>query len=55
MMEFLGVTLLHRGVVNKRIKKVRKSKLPMTIKIVMWLVGLHRIQSKLNMKNALER
>jgi hypothetical protein len=47
--------LLQHGVVNRRMKKVWKSELPMKIKIFMRLVGLDRIKFKLNLKNALER
>jgi hypothetical protein len=37
--------LLHRGVVNMRMEKVWKSKMPLKIKIFMWLTNHKRIQA----------
>jgi hypothetical protein len=42
--------LLHRGVSNGRMKKLWKSKLPMKLKMFMWLVSQDRIQSGVNLK-----
>jgi hypothetical protein len=38
-------SLTHRGVINKRMRELWKSKLPMRIKTFMWLVCQGRIQS----------
>jgi hypothetical protein len=37
--------LSHRGIVNQRIRRVWKSKLPMKLKVFMWLACQNRIQS----------
>jgi hypothetical protein len=37
--------LLHRGVNNKRMRRLWKSKLPMKMKIFIWLAFQNRIQS----------
>jgi hypothetical protein len=42
--------LLHRGVSNKRMKKLWKSKLSMKLKLFMWPVSQDRIQSGVNLK-----
>jgi hypothetical protein len=37
--------LLHRGVVNKRMRRLWKNKMPMKVKVFMWLADQNRIQS----------
>lgn len=38
--------LLHRGVVNKRMRRLWKNKMPMKVKVFMWLADQNRIQSR---------
>jgi hypothetical protein len=42
--------LSHQGVINKRMIRLWKSKLPMKLKSFMWLVSQDRLQTKLNLK-----
>jgi hypothetical protein len=37
--------LLHRGVINKRMRRLWKNKMPMKVKVFMWLASQNRIQS----------
>lgn len=37
--------LLHRGVVNTRMRRLWKNKMPMKVKVFMWLASQNRIQS----------
>ena len=42
--------LSHRGVVNKRMKRVWKSKLPMKLKVFLWLAFHDRLQTGVELK-----